>query len=511
MKKIIAAALILCTLCSMAVPAFAAADEKTTEEATQMNLYRYGLHVEEDGTITLEGKPFYAFGLNYFGAFTHYVDGTTPDPQTFIDGLAGVAEHNIPFVRFPLCGYYPNYYDMFDEDPEAILNMMQEVLDEAQKNKIGVIVSLLWWDAALPEHVGEKRSDMGRADSKTLEYAKYYVSTIVKRFADHPAVWGWEIGNEYNLTADLCDKNFKDYLWADGLPGFSDTEKNGFDYFTSEEMVFYFTELANVIRQYDKYRMITTGNSEMRPSAWSMHQATRRINTKDHTWNIDWSADSYNQFIKAVTYYTPDPIDTISFHLQFGTAGSSEPSYLFTVDRFGNSELSCLEYFKAYADAAKQSGKALYFGEFGDFLDMESAEDCPEKFRQVAEWVHEAGIQIASLWQFQDYTDSGTAAKKLDVLSELNLELVADGSQDVSAAWEPHEKKEPITDAGEETSDGEESVNTESGSSNQEESSDNGADTKGCKSSVGISAAAGVSSAVLSSAVAFKRKKRKNQ
>ena len=140
---------------------------------------------------------------------------------------------------------------------------------------------------------------------------------------------------------------------------------------------------------------------------------------------------------------------------------------------------------------------------------MESAEDCPEKFREVAMWVHEAGIQIASLWQFQDYTDSGTAAKKLDVLSELNLELIAGGSQDVSEAWQPHEKKEPVTDAGDTSVS--ESSNTEAESLSREESSDTKTETEGCKSSLGISAAAGISSALIAGTITVKRRKRKNK
>ena len=53
-----------------------------------------------------------------------------------------------------------------------------------------------------------------------------------------PGIWGWEIGNEYNLGADLCDRSFKNYLW----PGAVNT--NGFDYYTSAELQVFYREIS---------------------------------------------------------------------------------------------------------------------------------------------------------------------------------------------------------------------------------------------------------------------------
>jgi hypothetical protein len=46
-----------------------------------------------------------------------------------------------------------------------------------------------------------------------------------------------------------------------------------------------------------------------------------------------------------------------------------------------------------------------------------------------------SGIQIASLWQFQDYTNEGVSGEKLEVLSLLNKQLKAEGKQDTASAW----------------------------------------------------------------------------
>ena len=406
---------------------------------------KYGFHVESDGTITLEGEPFYGFGVNYFGAFVRYAEQKENCTKDFINGLAGLASYNIPFIRMPLCGFYPSYYDFYDEEPEKVFSYMDEVLEECQKNKIGVVVSLMWWDAVVAAHVGEKRADMGVTGSKTLEYAKAYTKAIVERYVSHPAVWGWEIGNEYNLDADLCDKQFKQFLWWEGIDGMPLDDISGRDYFTSEELQIFYKEIAGVIREYDGYRMITTGNGEMRPFAYAIHKASSKAG-EDHVWNMAWTGNTKKQFENMNEYMTPDPIDTVCFHLQHATADGSN-KYVLSHSVFGKT-LTSEEYFKAYYDVSKKLGKGCFFGEFGDMLDMENAPDMMDKFKTVTDAISNSGIQIAALWQFQDYTDKGPAGLKLEYLSELNKNLVSNGKQKTDKAWA---EKEEITETATET------------------------------------------------------------
>ncbi|MBQ7444730.1 MAG: cellulase family glycosylhydrolase [Clostridia bacterium] len=424
----------------------------------QMNKDRYGLHVEADGTVTLRGKPFYGFGVNYFAAFARYVESDSQVTEEFEAGLAGLASYNIPFIRMPLSGYSASYYDLYDEDPERVFSYMKAVLDECEKNHIGVIGSLMWWEAAIPCHIKGKRSDMGDPESETVKYAKKYVADVVSRFADHPAIWGWEIGNEYNLNADLCDKELKEYLWYpyDSMPV---DDIDGFDYYTSEEMAAFYSEIAGVIREYDTYRIISTGNGEMRPASYALYEQGKEKD-ENHLWDMRWDANTREQFEYTNKLMTPDPVDTLCFHLQQATYDGSN-RYIMNFRVFGRN-LSSKEYFQAYYETAKSMGKACYFGEFGDLLDMENAPDMEEKFREITNAISESGIQIASLWQFQDYTDEGPAGIKLTVLSEMNRKLSADGKQGSDSVWQPPTGDEPvyepeITNAPKPTDDPEES------------------------------------------------------
>ncbi len=412
------------------------------EGGKNMNEDRYGLHVESDGTVTLRGEPFYGFGVNYFAAFARYADSENQRTDEFKAGLAGLASYNIPFIRIPLCGYYPSYYDVYDSDPERVFSYLKEVLDECEKYRIGVIGSLMWWDSVVPAHVGGKRSDFGNVKSETVAYAKKYVADVVSRFADHPAIWGWEIGNEYNLSADLCDRNLKEYLWPQNIDGMPLDNVNGFDYYTSEELAVFYREIANVIRSYDSYRMITTGNSELRTASYSLYEQGK-TKDKDHLWDLRWEQNTRAQFDSMNRLLTPDPIDAVSFHLQQGTYDGSN-KYIMYFNAFGN-YMSTEEYFTAYAQTAREMGKACYFGEFGDMLDMENAPDMIEKFTEITTAISNSGIQIASLWQFQDYTDEGPAGQKLALLSELNKKLAAEGKQSSGDDWQPLSPEDKVT------------------------------------------------------------------
>lgn len=404
------------------------------EEVGIMNKEKYGLHVEKDGTITLMGEPFYGFGVNYFAAVAWYVGSETQPTADYQAGLAGLASYNIPFVRFPLGAYYPAYYELYDEDPEKVFSFMKGVLDECQKNNIGVIASLMWWDAVIPVHVGGKRADMGDPDSEVVKYARKYTEDVVSRFADHPAIWGWEIGNEYNLNADLCDPELKNFLWPSTIPSMPLDNVDGFDYYTSTEMRTFYVEIAKVIRKYDTYRMITTGNGEMRPFANAIYKAGKAMNKDTHIWELTWESNTREEFDRMNSFMTPDPIDTLCFHLQSGTHDGSN-KYVLSFEMFGDI-ISSKEYFKAYYETAKKLKKACYFGEFGDMLDMETAPDVIEKFKVVTDAIAASGIQIASLWQFQAYTDEGVSGEKLDVLSGLNVDLKEQGKQNIADYWE---------------------------------------------------------------------------
>ena len=116
----------------------------------------------------------------------------------------------------------------------------------------------------IPEYVRNKY----RHDEQIVEYltvatesnrlATEYVRAIVSRYRDDPRILFWEIGNEYNLEADLSAR-WKERP-ANQIP-------------TSDQIRSFLIQIAMLIKQLDRNHLITSGNSDMRPYAWHIRHA----------------------------------------------------------------------------------------------------------------------------------------------------------------------------------------------------------------------------------------------
>ena len=394
---------------------------------------KLGLSKDAQGKLYLGEKPFKGYGVNSFSAVTYYVDAHSTN--TFEEQFTLLKSYNIPFLRVNFGGYWPEYYERFDKDPDAIISKMRDALNSAQRHKIGLICSLLWYDGAISYHVGEKRSAMGNPHSKTAEYTRKYVARIVNEFKDHPAVWGWEIGNEYNLDADLCDKALKNFIpQGPATPAVP----SGFDFYTSEELVTYMTLVGEEIRKYDPYRIISAGHGDMRDASKALHNAAKNYD-ENHLWENDWTQDTIEDFYEMCAYFTPDPFDAMCFHVQHAERDDDgNVSYLDNWRRFGK-VISTKEYLEAYVAAAKKVNKILYFGEFGDLLWKETESDAPEYFNNLVNTCLDAGIGFASTWQFMTNNhianDNGIDGEKLRILQKVNLNFIANGDQPIDEYW----------------------------------------------------------------------------
>ena len=405
-----------------------------TAEPREVKENAMGFTVDGNGTVLLAGKPFYGFGVNVFSLVTREVETCTSDYKNQLDLLK---ECGIPFVRINLGGYWPSYYEAFDKDPAAMLATIRKIVDYAEEVHVGLVCSLLWHDAAIPTHVGEKRSAMGNPDSRTVKYAKDYVTAVVREFVDSPAVWAWEIGNEYNLDADLCDPELKNWLPA----GFGIEENaDGYDYYTSGEMRVFLAEIAKAIRAVDPDRMISSGHSEMRAYSKALHNAGLKADPGTHVWTVAFDTDSDEDFVYMNSMAAPNPIDCVSFHLQLCAQNADgEPEYIRSLYRFGRSDVTPLQYFRIYARTAKQLKKACFFGEFGDYLELENDERTPEEFGNLLSWIRDAGIQIACSWQFTGsalyVSTEGVDGAKMNMLRTVNESFAAEGKQDTASYW----------------------------------------------------------------------------
>ena len=396
-----------------------------------MNKNHYGLHVDKRGNVTLSGRRYTGFGLNYFGAFAHYWHRPL-DKALFKDAFAKIKTYGIDYIRMPFCGGSANYFSRWDSDPGGVYAHLDAVVAAAEELHLGIIAGLCWSCSAIPEHLGGHRSDYGDPESETSVYSLRYIREIVSRYADSPAVWGWEIGNEYNLEADLCDG--RNWSW---LPQYVKSP-TGFDYMTSKEMLVFFSLAAGTIREIDPWRMISSGHGDMRPEAASLAAAAENVNEMTHIWSTRWEEQSRSDFERMNGYMSPEPIDALSFHLSHGTGDGSE-RYIESFERFGDI-LSQKEYLSAYAETAGRLGRTVFLGEMGDYRDLRGEAETAGHFRDLCEDIRGAGIPLACARLFQNFNESEMNGSFMAILGETNDDIKASMKINIDKAW-PRDKK----------------------------------------------------------------------
>ncbi len=375
----------------------------------------YGITVSQNGTLTMNGKPFYAYGINDYtlqALWTPSGDGYQYDVTFSV-----MKKYGIPMVRMSMMEPFSAIISRYDEDPEGVVDELlkktDQVIKAAEKYQIGIIGSLYFGCDPVE---GEKRMAWGDPNSKTLKTLKSIAYDVVQRYKDSPAIWGWEVSNEINLLADM--PNPYD-------PGNAITSQEG------QTMI---REIAASIREADPYRMISTGDALHREHIYPLHQLTQNVG-EDHLWDLIWgNSSTTEQFKQMVKYMTPQPANVVSFHM-----GCTAEDYVFMLQE---EIFTAQEVMELYVEIAKESKQGLYFGEFGDCgpLTLEGKmEYVVQNFPRFLNNMVTAGIQLGTMWQFNGenayISDEGLLSYMLNEVGKVNRQFRKQGLQDTSAAW----------------------------------------------------------------------------
>ena len=365
-----------------------------------------GLTVGEGGVLLKDGAPYRGIGVNYFNAFLRRLHD--PSDTSCREGFQALSAKGIPFARFAACGFWPADWRLYREDKAAYLAMLDGVVRAAEDAGLGLIPSLFWLDACVPDMVGEPRSAWGDPGSKTIAFMRQYVAEVVSRYVDSPAIWAWELGNEYDLAADLPNAatHRPPVVPQLGTP----TERTEKDDMTTEMIVTACREFALAVRRHDAHRAITTGNSLPRPAAHHMH--TER----------SWTPDTREQFQQRLILTSPDPVNLVSTHV-----------YPFDPEaRFGGGT-TYQELLSLAVAACRGAGKALFVGEFGAADDGKHAG--PQGPRHENEVLLDAlvtsGVPLAAIWVYDlehqkdtfSITPGNDRAYLLDLIGEANKRM----------------------------------------------------------------------------------------
>lgn len=334
--------------------------------------------IDSQGVLLKEGQPYRAVGVNYFDGFTRSLNN--PEDASGRAGLKTLASYGIPFARVSFCGFYPRDWKLYQTDKDAYFRLMDDFVEAAGENGIGLIPSLFWWYPCVPDLVGEPCSALGDPKSKTRAIMKQYTSEVVGRYKNSPTIWAWELGNEYNLAIDLPNAaDCRPWTWTEaGCPA----TRSAADDMTSAMLVSAVQGFAEEIRRIDPAHLITTGNSTPRPSEF--HQRKE----------LSWTIDSRDELMQTLAYTAPDPTNLVSVHVYPGELN----------DRFKRgATITYPELLSVCVKGASRAGKPLFVGEFGPPPDDQPGMTREEAKRQGLELlkaIEDSDVALAALWVF---------------------------------------------------------------------------------------------------------------
>ena len=384
----------------------------------------YGLRVDSQGVLKIGGNQFYGMGVNFYDVIQRLMANPNLD---FSSDFATLENNDIPFIRTMMPCFYPDDFMLYLNDKEYYFKQVDKVVRLAEKYHVGIVLSLMWNFSTIPDVVGESLNQIGNPNSKSLKLAREYVTDVVNRYKNSPAIWAWEIGNEANLAADLGGvSTFPANLPGTTVGGAPATRTTA-DYITTYQLTNYYAAVGSAIRAVDSYRMVVGGDSEPRGSSKSLRELS------------SWSpTDTYADTKETLAYYSPYPLDAVSVHMyQYETTPIRDFTDIITDLYQMSTELK----------------KVLFIGEFGpgsNVVDNQN-DSIPETDPAVAlemqtfyanyNGVLSSGAQISAVWCWGTPGDATSILPgqqkqyQWNAIINANAGFIVNGKQNTTAYW----------------------------------------------------------------------------
>lgn len=323
--------------------------------------------------------PFRNVGVNIPDLFERLLRGEEESAKTALQNakLAGVH-----LVRFWGTTWGADGFGAFEKEPERWFGAFDKALAACEAEGISVVPSLLFNPNMLSDYVRRTTGkeeyivDTLKPGSASNAMAVRYVTAVVERYRDDPRILFWEIGNEYNLEADLSAQ------WkarpANQIP-------------TSDQIRDFLIQIATLIKRLDKNHLVTSGNADMRPYAWHIRQAMLANREKPNPFDypMDWRKDSFRQYVEMLGFFNPPPLDIISVH-QY-PVGEETFHWLEPNDDYA----FALPWTRTASD---EIGRPLFVGEFAQKTVENGKENAALWTKDFLKRMEARAAPIAALW-----------------------------------------------------------------------------------------------------------------
>lgn len=337
---------------------------------------------KEMGLVVTNGKlmqgdeVFYGAGINYFDLFTGIFNNKW-DTSVPLKALEVLKSYDCKVIRFSTLPFYGTQMGFYFEVEDVYWSKLDEIIKKCEELEIGLLPSLFWTFAIFDYYKEPYEEALKDKNSQGMQFIREYTEKFVKRYAESPAIYGWEFSNEKILSSDLPGDEGKDtFFTVDGL-------NSVYKYF------------AETVRANDPYeRFIATGDTQPRESQYNQWQ------------NLNWTKDNEEQHREVMELINPDPIDTVSQH-QYSlrstlTPGDKTTTYFDTT--------TWKEFFEYLIDISSSMGKACYVGEVGYGVDaglgyenvtLEALTEC---YHAAADAAFETKMQLILFWNYDPKT-----------------------------------------------------------------------------------------------------------
>jgi hypothetical protein len=341
--------------------------------------------------LTRNGAPYRGIGVNYYDAFVRTL--RNPQDDSYRAGFSKLGANKIPFARFAAGGYTANDFQLYLTDKEAYFRLLDGVVQSAEKSNVGLIASLFWSIAAVSHIVGEPRERWGDANSKTRQFMRRYARDVVSRYSRSPAIWGWEFSCELSLPVDLPNPPRDAGRFAERAVPFATFKSAALDF-------------AQVVRSIDSERILLTGNSLPRASAYN-NAAGRAMRP-----------DTKQQFAAILLRDNPGPYSPICIH----TSPASATRY------FADKKVSYEELLKTCVDIGRSAGKPVYVEEFVPVPARPRGRGSlseREYFSRELAAIKSSGAPLASVWVYDRKLISDRSNLTFDNERSYMLQMIA--------------------------------------------------------------------------------------
>jgi hypothetical protein len=324
-----------------------------------------------NGCVLLHGDRYSGIGVNYFSLASRVLKD--PEDTSSMSNLALLARLDIPFVRFMCGGYWPAEQRLYLTNRTIFFERLDRVIRAAEANHIGLIPSFFWHLPTVADLVNEPLQSLGDTNSRSIGYIRNYTADVVSRYLGSPAIWGWEFGNEANLSADLPNAASQrpPVVPELGTP----SQRTSLDEIKSTQLLVAYREFARTVRRLDLERLLFSGNALPRLSAWH------------NTHETNWTPDTAAQFREILRRDNIEPFNTISIHVYPGEklpAGATSIPELLTI----------------VTDEAASIHKPLFIGEFGVSRRAGPIEDQKRQFASLLTAIEQSGVPLSAVWVF---------------------------------------------------------------------------------------------------------------